>query len=45
MYHVHKELLRHRGIIRIATVRSPALPVDALTQCELQQVLDELYPR
>lgn len=43
-YHVHKELLRHRGIIRTATVRSPAPPVDALTQRELQQVLDELYP-
>lgn len=44
-YAVHKELLRHRGIIRTATVRSPAPPVDALTQRELQQVLDELYPR
>jgi len=44
-YHVHKELLRHRGIIRTATVRAPAPPVDALTQRELQQVLEELYPR
>ncbi len=43
-YHVHKELLRHRGIIRTAKVRSPAPPVDALTQRELQQMLDELYP-
>lgn len=43
-YHVHKELLRHRGIIRTATVRSPAPAVDALTQRELQQVLDEMYP-
>ena len=31
-YHVHKELLRHRGIIRTAIVRSPSPPVDALTQ-------------
>jgi len=44
-YHVHKELLRHRGIIRTATVRSPAPPVDALTQRELQQVLEEIYPQ
>lgn len=44
-YHVHKELLRHRGIIRTATVRSPAPPIDALTQRELQQMLDEMYPR
>lgn len=44
-YHVHKELLRHRGIIRTAKVRSPAPPVDALTQRELQQMLDELYPQ
>ena len=43
-YHVHKELLRHRGIIRTAIVRSPSPPVDALTQRELQLVLDELYP-
>ena len=44
-YHVHKELLRHRGIIRTATVRSPAPPVDALTQRELQQILEEIYPQ
>lgn len=43
-YHVHKELLRHRGIIRTTKVRSPAPQVDALTQRELQQMLDELYP-
>jgi len=44
-YHVHKELLRHRGIIRTAIVRSPAPPVDALTQRELHNLLDELYPQ
>jgi dihydrodipicolinate synthase/N-acetylneuraminate lyase len=43
-YHVHKELLRHRGIIRTNKVRSPAPPVEALTQRELTTVLEELYP-
>ena len=42
-YHVHKELLRRRGVIRYAKVRSPAPAVDALTQRELEQVIDELY--
>jgi dihydrodipicolinate synthase/N-acetylneuraminate lyase len=41
-YHVHKELLRRRGIIRTAKVRSPAPPVDELTERELQQAIDEL---
>lgn len=43
-YHVHKALLRHRGVIATATVRSPAPPVDALTERELRSLLDELYP-
>jgi dihydrodipicolinate synthase/N-acetylneuraminate lyase len=43
-YHVHKELLRHRGIIATAKVRSPAPLVEAMTQRELAQVLEELYP-
>jgi 4-hydroxy-tetrahydrodipicolinate synthase len=43
-YHVHKTLLRHRGVIRTNTVRSPAPPVDIVTQRELQVLLDELYP-
>lgn len=43
-YHVHKELLRHRGIIRTAKVRSPAPLVDELTQRELKELLEELYP-
>lgn len=43
-YHVHKELLRHRGVIRTAKVRSPAPPVDALTQRELAELLEEIYP-
>jgi glutamate synthase domain-containing protein 2 len=42
-YAVHKEILRQRGIIRTARVRSPAPAMDALTMRELQQVIDELY--
>jgi 4-hydroxy-tetrahydrodipicolinate synthase len=44
-YHVHKELLRQRGVIATNKVRSPASAIDALTQRELQQVIDELYPK
>lgn len=43
-YQVHKEILRHRGIIRTAKVRSPVPAMDELTRRELQQVIDELYP-
>ena len=43
-YHVHKELLRQRGVIRTARVRHPAgPPLDEMTRRELQQVIDELY--
>ncbi|MEZ4868607.1 MAG: dihydrodipicolinate synthase family protein [Caldilineaceae bacterium] len=44
-YAVHKELLRHRGVIRNAKVRSPAPAMDELSQRELQQLLEELYPQ
>lgn len=44
-YAVHKQILVHRGIIRTATVRSPAPSVDPLIQRELQQLLNELYPK
>ena len=44
-HEIHKELLRHRGIIRTSKVRSPAPSMDALTRRELQQLLDELYPQ
>ena len=44
-YHVHKELLRHRGVIRSATVRSPTPDVEPLLQQELTQLLDRLYPQ
>lgn len=43
-YHVHKEILRRRGVIRTAKVRSPAPAVDALTQRELQHMIEQLYP-
>jgi 4-hydroxy-tetrahydrodipicolinate synthase len=43
-YHVHKELLRHRGIIDSATVRGPAPAIEPQTQHELAAILDELYP-
>ena len=44
-YHIHKEILRQRGAIRSAKVRGPAAPLDDLTRRELQQVIDQLYPR
>jgi 4-hydroxy-tetrahydrodipicolinate synthase len=43
-YHVHKELLRQRGIIATNKVRSPAPAVDTLTQRELQNLISDLYP-
>ena len=41
---VHKEILRHRGILRTAKVRAPAPPMDSLTRQELTALLAELYP-
>ena len=41
---VHKEILRHRGVLRTAKVRAPASPIDALTRQELATLLAELYP-
>lgn len=43
-YHVHKELLRQRGIIATSKVRSPAPQVDEVTQRELEELIYELYP-
>lgn len=43
-YHVHKELLRRRGVIRTAKVRSPAPAIDDVTERELQDLIAELYP-
>ena len=42
---VHKEILRHRGVIRTAKVREPAPPLDAMTREELALLLAELYPK
>ncbi len=43
-FHVHKEILKQRGVIREAVVRRPTKPIDDTTRGELQQVIDELYP-
>ena len=43
-YSVHKEILRQRGIIQTAKVRSPSTPMDDWTRQELQRVLHTLYP-
>jgi 4-hydroxy-tetrahydrodipicolinate synthase len=42
-YHVNKEVLRQRGVMRTAIVRQPISPLDDLTRRELQEVIDELY--
>jgi len=42
-YHVHKEVLRQRGVIHTAVVRGPSTPLDDLTLRELQEFIDELY--
>jgi dihydrodipicolinate synthase/N-acetylneuraminate lyase len=44
-YHVNKELLRQRGVIRTAVVRGPTTPLDDMTKKELQEVIDALYPK
>jgi 4-hydroxy-tetrahydrodipicolinate synthase len=43
-YHVHKEILRRRGVIRTALVRGPVAPLDPMTQRELEQIIEVLYP-
>lgn len=42
-FHVHKELLRQRGIIRTANIRPPASPWpdDELVRGEVQEAIDE----
>lgn len=42
-YHVQKEVLRRRGIIRTAKIRGPVTPLDEATSLELQQAIDALY--
>jgi dihydrodipicolinate synthase/N-acetylneuraminate lyase len=38
-YHVHKQLLMRQGIIRSAKVRSPTVPIDAITQREIDELI------
>ena len=43
-YHVHKQLLVRRGIIRTAHVRSPTVTIDSITRREMDDLLAELQP-
>src|SRR3569623_1372986 len=43
-YHIHKQLLVRRGIIRPAFVRSPSLQLDPVTQREIDALLADLVP-
>ena len=43
-YHIHKEILRQRGVIRTAAVRGPIAPLDSLVRHELQEIIHELFP-
>lgn len=42
-YHVNKELLRRRGVIRTGVVRGPVAPLDELTRRELDEIIEALY--
>jgi dihydrodipicolinate synthase/N-acetylneuraminate lyase len=42
-YHVHKEILRRRGVIRTSIVRGPIAPLDETTARELKKLIDEIY--
>lgn len=44
-YHVHKQLLVRRGTLRTALVRSPTVSVDAVTQREIDEVLETIVPK
>ncbi|HET7714178.1 MAG TPA: dihydrodipicolinate synthase family protein [Bauldia sp.] len=43
-YHVHKALLVRQGVIRSAKVRSPTVPIDAITRREIDELVAEMYP-
>ena len=43
-YHVHKQLLVRQGVIRTAKVRSPTVPIDAITRREIDELVAEMYP-
>lgn len=42
-YHVHKEILRRRGIIQNANVRGPTIPLEEMTRRELDRMTEEMY--
>ena len=42
-YHVHKHILRHQRIIESAHVRGPSVPLDEVSQRELDVVTDRLF--
>ena len=42
-YHVHKQILQRRGVIANAIVRSPTCNIDAITQREIDIILDRSY--
>lgn len=44
-YHVHKQLLVRQGVIRGAAVRSPTVPIDAVTRREMEELLADLVPQ
>jgi hypothetical protein len=41
---VHKQLLVRQGVIRTASVRSPTMRIDPVTQREIDDLLAELVP-
>lgn len=43
-YHLHKQLLVKLGVIRSAHVRSPTITVDAVTQREIDELLEQIVP-
>lgn len=42
-FHVNKEILRRRGVIRTAVVRGPIAPLDEEARGELDRTIEELY--
>lgn len=44
-YHLHKQLLVRKGVIRSAFVRSPTMTIDPVTQQEIDQLIAALSPQ
>jgi dihydrodipicolinate synthase/N-acetylneuraminate lyase len=42
-FHVHKQILKARGVIRTARLREPAVPLDDMTQRDLQTVIEAVF--